>query len=211
MPTGYRKAGVDFEALFDPDIVGDGPESPLTKVGGVPLKFANISYGAKGPDVGIREGGVDISNKWAAAGTAVYVNLNTFPDLIEDVQVGSSAPVTSSASFTFLRNGTFTWSPGGGGNWGPLAIDTGDAYDLRITKLTGSNSAGDMSGVLADPSSGPVQVQLNTSRSILLENVKVTGGAIRARRILFIELVRRSDSVVVDSITTNLEAESDIS
>lgn len=207
----HRHLGVPMHELFDPDIMGDGPTAPGFRGSGVPLKFASIAYGSKGPDVNKRSGGVDISNKWAAAGTAVYVNLNTFPDLIEDVQVGSSAPVTSSASFTFLRNGTFTWSPGGGGNWGPLAIDTGDAYDLRITKLTGSNSAGDMSGVLADPLSGPVQVQLNTSASILLENKRNSVGANRARRILFIELVRRSDSVVVDSITTNLEAESEIS
>lgn len=203
--------GVPLHELFDPDIMGDGPDAPGFREGGVPLKFASIAYGSKGPDVKKREGGFDISNKWASAGTAVYVNLDAFPELIEDVQVGSSAPTTSSVGFTFHRNGTFITVPTGGGNWGPSATDAGDAYDLRITKLTGSNSAGDMSGVLADPSSGPVQVQLNTSRGILLENVKVTGGAIRARRILFIELVRRSDSVVVGSVTTNLEAESDIS
>ena len=207
----HRHNGVPLHELFDPDIMGDGPAAPGFREGGVPLKFASIAYGSKGPDVKKRSGGEDISTLWAAAGTAVYVNLDEFPELIEDVQVGSPAPVTSSVGFTFFRNGTFTSSSGAGGSWGPLATDAGDAYDLRITKLVGSNLIGDMTGVLVDPSAGPAQVQLNASRTMLVENVKLTGGASRARRILLIELVRRSDSAVVDSITTNLEAESDIS
>ena len=207
----HRHNGIPMHVLFDPDIVGDGPEAPGFRENGVPLKFAAIAYGSKGPDVNKRAGGVDISNLWAAAGTAVYVNLDDFPVLIESIAEGSSAPVTSSAGFTFLRNGTFTTLPSGGGSWGPLAADTGDAYDLRVTKLVGGNALGTMTGVLADPSSGPVQVQLNESRSILLEHVKTTSGSTRARRVLLIELVRRSDSAVIDSITTNVEAEATIS
>ena len=207
----HRHNGVPLHELFDPDIVGDGPAAPGFREGGVPLKFASITYGTKGPDVKKRSGGADISNLWAAAGTAVYVNLDTFDELIESIQEGSSAPVTAYAGFTFNRNGTFTTTMGSSGSWGPSAVDTGDAYDLRITKLAGSNSIGTMTGMLADPSAGPVQMQLSASRTILLEHVKLTSGSTRARRILFIELVRRSDSAVMDSITTNVEAEATIS
>lgn len=207
----HRHDGVPLHELFDPDIMGDGPAALGFRDGGVPLKFASIEYGSKGPDVLKRSGGVDLSNLWAAAGTAVYVNLDGFPELIENIQEGSSPPVTSSAGFTFYRNGTFDTIPSGSGSWGPSAPDTGDAYDLRITKVTGSNSVGDMSGMLVDPSAGPVQAHLNTALSILVEHVKTTSGSTRARRILLIELVRRSDSAVVASITTNVEAEATIS
>ena len=207
----HRHNGVPLHELFDPDIMGDGPAAPGFRESNVPLKFASITYGSKGPDVKKRSGGVDISNLWAAFGTAVYVSLNEFWELIENIQEGSSAPVISSSGFTFHRDGTFTISPVGGGSWGPSAVDTGDAYDLRITKVGGSNSVGTMTGILADPSAGPAQIQLNSDRTILLEHVKTTVGSTRARRILLIELVRRADSAVVDSITTNVEAEATIS
>lgn len=207
----HRHNGVPLHELFDPDIMGDGPAAPGFRESNVPLKFASIAHGSKGPDVKKRSGGVDISNLWAAAGTAVYVSLDAFPELIESIAEGSSAPVTSSSGFTFLRNGTFTTVPSGGGSWGPSAVDTGDAYDLRITKVAGSNSVGTMTGILADPSAGPVQIQLNAARTILVEHVKTTVGSTRARRVLLIELVRRADSAVVDSITMNVEAEATIS
>lgn len=72
MTTNYRSGGVDFDSLFDPDVMGDGPTAPGYKVGGVPLKYAKLSYGTKRANVGYAQAGVDVSNLWAAYGTAVY-------------------------------------------------------------------------------------------------------------------------------------------
>lgn len=72
MAKDYRSAGLDFDDQFDPDIVGDGPTAPQYKVNGTPLKYADIKYGSKGPNCGYAENNVDLSNKWAAKGTARY-------------------------------------------------------------------------------------------------------------------------------------------
>lgn len=76
-----KSKNVDFSDLFDADIVGDGPTAPGYKINGVPLQFADIKYGSKRADIGYAESGVDISNKWAAKGTASYtlpINGQTF-------------------------------------------------------------------------------------------------------------------------------------
>lgn len=211
MPTRITIGGVDLEDLFAPDIIGDGPTVPGLTVGGVPIKFADISYGLLGADTEITEGGVDIKNKWAAAGTAYYVSLDGFPALIEDFATGSSAPVSSAASFTFHPDGTYSTTPFSTGSWATATSSPGASYDLRVTKLPGSNAGGTMTGVLEDPYSGPVQVQINEDRTVDLQNVRMSSGSNRAIRILFLEIVRRSDGIVVASVTTSLEAESDIS
>lgn len=68
----YKSANVDFDNLFDPDVVGDGPAAAGYKQGGVPLKYAAIKYGTKGPDCGYAQAGVDVSNLWAKKGSAAY-------------------------------------------------------------------------------------------------------------------------------------------
>ena len=75
MASGYRNsAAADFDTLFDPDVKGDGPTASIFKnSAGALLKYAKLSYGSKGPNVGYRDAsGVDLSNYWAAAGTARY-------------------------------------------------------------------------------------------------------------------------------------------
>jgi len=72
MPSGYQSAGVDFDALFDPDVVGDGPAAAGYTVAGAPLKYAALKYGTKRADVGYAVNGSDVSNLWAAKGTASY-------------------------------------------------------------------------------------------------------------------------------------------
>lgn len=72
MPVNYQSVGVDFNSLFDPDVMGDGPTAPGYGVVGVALKYAKLSYGTKHADVGYQQSGVDVSNLWAAYGTAVY-------------------------------------------------------------------------------------------------------------------------------------------
>lgn len=73
MASGYRINGYDFDDLFDPDVMGDGPTASGYRRSGQPLRYAHIQYGQKRGDVGYRSGGVDVSNLWAAKGTATYV------------------------------------------------------------------------------------------------------------------------------------------
>lgn len=73
MAKGFTSGGVDFDDLFDPDVVGDGPSASFLTSGGVALKYAALAYGTKRADVGFRNSsGVDVSNLWAAKGTAIY-------------------------------------------------------------------------------------------------------------------------------------------
>lgn len=72
MTVNYLSGGVDFDALFDPDVMGDGPAATGYNASGVPLKYAALRYGAKRSDVGYAVAGTDVSNLWAAKGTASY-------------------------------------------------------------------------------------------------------------------------------------------
>lgn len=74
-----KSKGIAFADLFDPDVMGDGPTAPGYMVNGVPLRFAALKYGTKRADVGYAENGIDVSNKWAAKGTAVYQTVNVLP------------------------------------------------------------------------------------------------------------------------------------
>ncbi len=207
MTTNYARAAVDFALLFDPDVVGDGPSAVGYAVGGVPMKFAHIQYGSKGPDVGYAIEGIgDISNLWAAYGTASYINQDALPELIRDYQQGQNGPVTSNASFTFNRDGTCTFFPSayGASSWKiPASASAGDDYDVQFTQIS-QNAPGTLSGTLT------VWMRLNVARGLTLQFVKTTGGSVTARRTILVQLRRRSDNVVVYSFTVRLEAESDI-
>jgi len=75
VPSGFRdENGVDFDDLFDQDVIGDGPAVDwLRREDGSWLRYAALKYGQKRADVGFRrDDGVDASNFWAAKGTAVY-------------------------------------------------------------------------------------------------------------------------------------------
>jgi len=73
--SGYRNnAAVDADSLYDPDIVGDGPQATnYRQSNGAGLKYAAARYGTPGPSIGYRNSsGGDIGPQWAAKGTAVY-------------------------------------------------------------------------------------------------------------------------------------------
>lgn len=206
MTTNQRHGGIDFEAMFDPDIKGDGPAAANYRSNGVPIKFAAIAYGSKGPDVGRRQGGVDLANLWAAAGTARYEQ-SPLPATIRDEQTGSSSPVTATASFSFLRNGTATWFPTtdtGSGDWTQTGPTAGDAYDIRFTQTAG-NATGTLTATLN------TWVQVNATQTVTLEYVKTTVGSLTAQRTILVEIRRRSDSVVVESKPVVLQAMAEIS
>ncbi len=73
MASGQRFQNVDFDDLFDADVMGDGPvATAYRRPGGQPLRYAHVRYGARRGDVGRRQGGQDLASLWAAKGTASY-------------------------------------------------------------------------------------------------------------------------------------------
>jgi len=109
----YKSANVDFDALFDPDTVGDGPTAPTYKQGGVPLKYADIKYGTKGPNCGYAENSVDLSNKWAKKGSASYglaFDGLTYLDQ-NNLQANLTFTFTSATTWSISGPGTVTGGP----------------------------------------------------------------------------------------------------
>ena len=148
-----------------------------------------------------------MASLWAKKGSASYINAGALSDLIVDYQVGSSAPVTANVSFTFTRFSTVVFAPSSypQSNWkNPPTPTAGDDYDIRFTH-TGGNLNGVLSGTFA------TWMQLNESLGVSFTNTRNQSGATRARRIILVELRRRSDLVVVYSFTVTMEAEADIS
>ena len=207
MPTGYRKGGVDFEDLFAPDIIGDGPICEKVKKGGVPLKFANIIHGSKGPDVGIREGGVDISNKWAAAGTVSYLDPDALPSLMEDLASAPSGPVTATVAFYFNRNGSMTLDPTtyGPRDWrSPNVPDFGDDYEIRFTQ-TATNGSGTLTGPLGS------WLQINAARGLNLSITRSIAGSVTASRTVLVEIRAIGGSTILYSHSITMDPTADIS
>lgn len=75
MAAGILAGGVDLDSLFDLYTQGT-VSAPTTgiRVGGTDIRtrYAPIAYGTKRANVGYRVNGVDISNYFAAKGTATY-------------------------------------------------------------------------------------------------------------------------------------------
>lgn len=105
MPSGYRSQGVDFDDLFDPDVVGDGPAAAGYTVAGAPLKYAALKYGTKRANVGYAVNGSDASNLWAAKGTASY-NLPIEGKSYQSNQSGLNG--TAQLIFSMKSDGTYT-------------------------------------------------------------------------------------------------------
>lgn len=197
MPVDYASEAVDFDALFDPvNPLSPGVTPPATgyAVAGVDLagRYAPLSFGTKRPDIGYATAGLDLSNLWAAFGTATYVSPNAgLPAIVDAVVNSPSGPVSAGVSFTLNRNGTTFWDGGGAGAWYPGAGSTiGDAYDVRFT-LVSSQFAGTLSG-------GPLAtwLQLNSARGMSLGVTSSTTAGARARRVIRVEIRRRSDLVI---------------
>jgi len=150
-----KSKGIDFSALFDPDVVGDGPTAPDYRVGGVPLRFAALKYGTKRADVGYAEKGVDVSNKWAAKGTAKY--LLGPPDGIIVENTGAGAAFTA---LTINSDGTWTASDGKSGYWYGSAAKAGVGAGYELQATVGGGGP----GTVVNPAVG--YVSLSASRTI---------------------------------------------
>lgn len=211
MTVGFRDAaGVDFDLLFDPYITGTPPAATgFTDAGGVDLagRYAPIVFGTKGPDVGFRNSaGVDLSNLWAAAGTARYVSSTYLPEEIFFYANSTSGPLTVVASLQLNRDGSVTTSPTGvAGPWYFVTGGTpGDDYDVRYSVLGGAG--GTLSGSALN-----TRLQLNVARPLTLTVTRTTSGAGHGSRNVQVEIIRRSDNVVVSVDSTILRCEADIS
>lgn len=127
MASGYRVNGVDFDDLFDPDVMGNGPAAPGFRANGQPLRYAHIQYGSKGPNVGRRQAGVDISTLWARKGSAVY----TLPFNGKSFAANSAAPTnatgtaTASITLTLQSDGTYRIDRSGNFGSGQLLLESG--------------------------------------------------------------------------------------
>jgi len=124
MTSGFRFQGVDFDNLFDPDLMGDGPAAAgLRQQGGAQLRYAHIRYGQKRADVGFRVGGQDVSNLWAAKGTATYtlpINGQAFAAHNQS-RTNSTGSAVATVTFVIESNGTYRvlqTTTGGGNNTG---------------------------------------------------------------------------------------------
>jgi hypothetical protein len=180
MPTEFVSDGVDFDDLFDPDIMGNGPPATWLENNGVPLRYAALSYGTKRADVGYDDAGVDVSNLWAAKGTAVY----NIPGLHgKSLSAGDNAftnqpDVFAQVYFTLQSNGT--WNVAGGnsrgavaqadptsGTWLPAGASVSDFQVQFVVTSGGTNSSGGAAQQQVT-NGAPAYAALTTARGVTL-------------------------------------------
>jgi len=146
MTSGFRSQGVDFDDLFDADVMGDGPTAGgLRRPGGTALRYAHVRYGQKRADVSYRIGGQDVSNLWAAKGTAAYtlpINGQLF-SAHNQSRTNSSGSAVGTVTFVIDSDGRYRIlqnTTGGGNNyasdpvigtWLPAGATVGQ-YDVQF-------------------------------------------------------------------------------
>lgn len=141
MASGIKSNGVDLDDLFEPDVKGDGPAAPGVQSGGVPRRYAALKYGSKRANVGIANAGSDVSNLWAAKGTAIYgLSINGKSYTAKPTTAGSS----SSATLQFnTNNSTFSVTDP---NRSPTTVASGSipagATQCRVTTTLASGAPG---------------------------------------------------------------------
>jgi len=140
MAKGFLSDGVDFDDLFDPDVVGDGPSATWLTSDGVALRYARLQYGQKRADVGFYDNGVDVSNLWAAKGTAVYAKISN--QNMEDTTGDGSVPrcryflnANGQAQKTQRISGSLT-TVNIPGEW--LTSGSTSGFEARLTVLSGT-------------------------------------------------------------------------
>ncbi|QWP76081.1 hypothetical protein J5226_21185 [Lysobacter sp. K5869] len=142
MASGHRSGGVDFDDLFEPDVIGDGPTAGfLRRADGTPLRYAHAQYGTIRADVGRRTGGVDVARLWAAKGTASYVSDGGWGGRLNASDVGKNS-AKATAAFSFRPDGTTFWSSETGGGSGTniwTRSKPGD-YDILFTLIQNGSS-----------------------------------------------------------------------
>lgn len=216
MGTSYKTAGVDLDDQFDPDIIGDGPTAPGYKQGGTPLKYAAIKYGSKGPDCGYAQAGVDVSNLWAAKGTAVYALACDGQQANVGVTLPNMKTGSATASFVANADGTYVLSTRkhvsglqdvvnvvATGTWNIL----GGASSLYRVRFTLSNITEEGDGSATMSNDAPNFVALTADRSVAA-NASGTfqSGTDSISATVTIELQRIADGLVFSTSSVGLSA-----
>jgi hypothetical protein len=215
MPTGFESDGVDFDDLFDPDVMGDGPQATWLENSGVPLRYAALAYGTKRADVGYEDNGVDVSNLWAAKGTAVYalpINGQSFSisNIVPPAQQGSAA-----ITFYIKSDGTYelqySRTHGGGvpsvlGTWLP----NGSAASEFQVRFTRTHTGGTVTASIGF-NDAPNYVSGATSRGINLQ-VGPSGaqsGSRQSNDTITVEILRVSSGTLVSTTQFHTDIETD--
>jgi len=213
MASGIKSKGVDFDDLFDPDIIGDGPTAPNLRSKNTPLRYAALKYGTKRADVGIDENGVDVSNKWAAKGTTRYGLPINGKSYSANYQSPTNESGTAFATVTVVinSNGTYTVTRGlrtgsttlASGTWHTFGGSPAD-YDVR---LISEDVNGDPAGGYVDTGYVSAATSRSASRSVSVpsNSTQVKSGTGRIR----IMIARKgqgnagivSDSTVATSVS----------
>lgn len=207
MASGHRFQGVDFDDLFDQDIMGNGPSTPnLRGPGGVPLRYAHIQYGSKRADVGRRQNGSDVSNLWAAKGTAQYslpFNGQTFSSHNQAL-TNSSGNALAAISLSINSDGTYQIrevAQGGGNNrnnivasgtWLPAGASVGE---FEVQFETANVGAATISNA------APSYASCTTSRA-LQASISVVAASIEAKSQIVTFVCRLRRNGAGGSVTT---------
>lgn len=180
MTKNFRRGTVDFDDIFEPDIMGDGPSASFLTSGDVPLKYAALVHGTKAADVGFRTAaGVDVSNLWAAKGTAVYVlSIDGQNIACNDVALTNEQSIFAQIDFTLSSAGTWKVerTEGGestvlvaSGTWLSDAAAAGD-YEVQF----------DVTHVAGEPpavtNGAPVYAAASTTRTVRTKLGPLSGG-----------------------------------
>jgi hypothetical protein len=235
MPTEFASDGVDFEDLFDPDIVGNGPQATWLENNGVPLRYAALSYGTKRADVGYDDGGVDASNLWAQKGSAVYLPTIITASSLSSTGLARSASIQihikTNGTIVVVANGTKT-TGAGTTNYAPTAAGASSAFDFRIrgrflgirnvsSSATATGKGGisynaglPPSGSAANFDSGWIATADDATAflAISCSSPSNTGGSsidIQAGTPMVVEVRRKSDGVIAFTSSTQVQCTSD--
>lgn len=208
MAKGIQIDGADFDDLFDPDVVGDGPSAPALTVDGVALKYAALAYGTKLADIGIHQDHVDVTNLWAAKGTAVYALPFHGKGYARSAAASSGQTGTISASLglVMMNDGTYSISGSGtgsgdSGRWLPNGASVAD-YEVMFTY---GITAGDWPSEIEN--TAPNYLGLSTAQRVSFRN-SVNAALIRQREsqiALSVHLRKVSTGVVtISSVGLNV-------
>lgn len=190
MGTPYKNAaGLTPEDVYDPDVVGDGPDAAINGIGyrnaaGVLLRFAALKYGTAAANHGYRlSDGRDFSALWAKKGTAVYLHPTPDYNGLLIVATKPSAQVAT-VSINLANNGSWSSSDGQNGAWYGTGATPGigSSYEALVTIGGGDGTTNNPASVWTSVSSGltvSISSKNTVNRTVQIQ-IRTAGGAIAA-------------------------------
>lgn len=172
--SGYFWNNINFDELFDPYVQGGQARTSGYAVNGngpdLSTRYAPLAVGQKRADVGYLSGGVDVSNLWAAKGTATYSLGFNGGYYARSALALTNQQGTVSASVGLIINSDGTWlitssstrdgtRTEASGTWLPAGGSVGD-YEVQFGVATSQGGGGSVSN------SAPSYQNLGASRSV---------------------------------------------